>query len=132
MIIVAVATIASFVLLRMQQVTDFSSVSMIDLAQLRLRRRANSRLVLVEALPRSYFEAGHIPGALHLPHDVSDAAILQTLPEAGAETVVYCASATCPNSHGLATRLAKLGYTAVSVFSEGKAGWVQTGETLEK
>jgi rhodanese-related sulfurtransferase len=46
--------------------------------------------------------------------------------------VLYCASATCQNSHIAARKLASLGYTSLSVFGGGKAAWSEAGETLEK
>lgn len=107
-----------------------SAANPIDLAALRSRRQANPGFVLVEALPAEYFAAGHLPGARHLPHDASDAAVRAVLPQPDAEIVTYCASATCPNAHLLAARLTRLGYANVAVFSDGKAGWTQAGEPL--
>ena len=42
------------------------------------------------------------------------------------------ASAACPNSHVLAARLTKFGYTRVSVFGDGKAGWQQAGHAFAR
>ena len=116
----------------MQQTINSTTVPVIDLATLRSRQQANPRFVLVEALPESYYAAGHLPGAIHLPHDLSDSAVRAVLPDKHAEIVTYCASATCPNSHVLAARLAQFGYDNVAVFADGKAGWRDAGLAFER
>ena len=115
----------------MQQTVIPTEVPIIDLASLRSRQQANPQLVLVEALPAQYFASGHLPGAINLPHDRPDSVVRSTLPDLAAEIVTYCASATCPNSHILAERLARLGFGNVAVYGAGKAGWRDAGLTLE-
>lgn len=115
----------------MQQTNHPIQAPVIDLAALRSRQRANPQLVLVEALPASYFASGHLPGALNLPHDQGDAGLKASLPDRKAEIVTYCASVTCPNSHLLAQRLIGLGYETVAVFGEGKTGWREAGLHFE-
>ena len=67
------------------------------------------RPVLIEALPERYFRDGHLPGARHMPHArVSDLA-QNLVPDKATEIVVYCASATCRNSHIAAEQLENLG-----------------------
>jgi rhodanese-related sulfurtransferase len=46
--------------------------------------------------------------------------------------VVYCASATCQNSHQAAADLEKRGYRNVAVYPGGKADWVEAGLRLER
>jgi rhodanese-related sulfurtransferase len=83
--------------------------------------------VIVEVLPRSYYDAGHLPGAIHLPLEaVSKADIPRD-----ARVILYCASATCANSHQAAERLERAGYTDVSVYAGGKADWRDAGLPLE-
>jgi len=45
--------------------------------------------------------------------------------------VVYCASATCQNSHIAARVLDQMGYANVAVFDGGKQAWVEAGLKLE-
>jgi len=80
-----------------------------------------------EALPETYYQQKHLPGAINLPHDVSDEVISKVLPAKQAEIIVYCASGPCPNSGILAQRLVHLGYQNVSDFHIGKAGWEEAG-----
>jgi rhodanese-related sulfurtransferase len=77
-------------------------------------------VVLLEALPAAHFERGHLPGARNLPPDRVRDLAATVVPEKGAEIVVYCASATCQNSHVAAGVLTGLGYRNVRVFAGGK------------
>jgi rhodanese-related sulfurtransferase len=54
------------------------------------------------------------------------------LPDKAAEIVVYCASATCQNSHIAAKVLAQLGYANVAVYAGGKQDWQEAGLPLER
>jgi rhodanese-related sulfurtransferase len=89
-------------------------------------------VTLVEALPASYFDQGHIPGAINIPHTEVRELAPELLPDKDAAIVVYCANEPCPNS-GIATHvLLKLGYTNVRDYAEGKADWVESGLPLEQ
>jgi rhodanese-related sulfurtransferase len=103
----------------------------LNLNELNARLTANPGLVLVEALPEKYYRQGHLPGARHLPHDEVGALAATVLPERDAEIVVYCASATCQNSHIAARALERLGYSRVAVFTGGKKDWIEAGLSVE-
>lgn len=100
--------------------------------QLLQARLAASAPVLLEALPAKYYEQGHLPGALHFPHDEARARAGDLVPDKTAEIVVYCASDTCQNSHIAAATLTALGYTNVSVYAAGKKDWVEAALPLQK
>ncbi len=87
---------------------------------------------LVEALPEKYYRDGHLPGALHLPHDAVRERAAALLPDKSAPVVVYCASSTCQNSHIAARVLEQLGYTSVTVYAGGKQAWTEAGLPVEK
>ena len=89
------------------------------------------RVVVAEALPQRYFDSGHLPGAVHLPHDQIDALAASRLPDRDARIVVYCANAQCQNSHIAAQRLTALGYRDVAVYAAGKQDWSNHGLQLE-
>jgi rhodanese-related sulfurtransferase len=93
---------------------------------------SNPSLVLLEALPRIYFDDGHLPGARWFPHDRARELAATAAPRKGDPIVVYCASATCQNSHVAAKALADLGYTDVRVYAGGKADWADAGLPLER
>ena len=88
--------------------------------------------VLLEALPQQYFDDGHLPGAIVLPPAELRDRIGNAAPDRTAAVVVYCASATCANSHQVAAKLVELGYTDVSVYPGGKADWVDGGLPLTR
>jgi rhodanese-related sulfurtransferase len=88
-------------------------------------------VTVVEALPAEYFDQGHLPGAINIPHTEVRELAPELLPDKDAAIVVYCANEPCPNS-GIATHvLLKLGYTDVRDYAEGKADWVEAGLPLE-
>lgn len=101
-------------------------------AELQARLAVNPGLVLLEALPEKYFNDGHLPGARHFPHDQARALAGTVVPDKDAEIVVYCASATCQNSHMAARTLAQLGYGNVAVYAGGKQDWTEAGLALER
>ncbi len=88
--------------------------------------------IVVEALPEKYYRDGHLPGALHLPHTEVAERAPRLLPDKRASIVVYCASATCQNSHIAAKLLEQRGYTDVAVYAGGKQDWTEGGLALEK
>ncbi|MCL5097738.1 MAG: rhodanese-like domain-containing protein [Candidatus Omnitrophica bacterium] len=93
---------------------------------------ANGQVVLVDARPRSYFEAGHIPGAVSLPEPPAAdefAAFCKQYPT-NAHVVIYCSSTSCSLSFKLANRLAKEGgYSFVQYITGGYLAWLRE-ETL--
>lgn len=106
-------------------------IETIDRETLRLKLEGRQRPVLVEALPPAYYERGHLPAAVNIPHDTVDAQAARLLPDKNAEIVVYCASATCRNSDYAALRLKALGYVHVRVYAGGKADWIAAGLPIE-
>lgn len=103
----------------------------ISRSQLQARVAANPALVLLEALPEKYFLDGHLPGARHMPHDQVRTLAPRMIPDKSAEIVVYCASATCRNSHVAADQLVQLGYRNVTVYAGGKQDWIEAGLPTE-
>jgi rhodanese-related sulfurtransferase len=99
-----------------------------------LQAKLESRqpLVLIEALPERYYLEGHLPGALHLPHDRVRELAPSLVPDRSASIVAYCASAACQNSHIAAETLRAMGYSDVSVYAGGKQDWVEAGLALDK
>lgn len=99
--------------------------------ELQTKLASRTPVVLLEALPASYFERGHLPSARNLPHDRVRALAPTVAPEKDAEIVVYCASPTCQNSSVAAGALIGLGYRNVRVFAGGKQEWEAAGLAFE-
>lgn len=100
--------------------------------ELKAALESGAPLNLLEALPERYYRHGHLPGARWFPHDQAEELAASTLPDKEAAIVVYCASATCLNSHQAAETLSALGYSDVRVYAEGKADWQAAGLRLER
>lgn len=98
-----------------------------------LERRIHDRSVVVlEALPPSYFEADHLPGAKNLPLDDLEQRAGALLPDRSASIVTYCSGPTCQNSRIAAEKLTALGYTDVRPFEGGKEEWLAAGLPFER
>ena len=94
--------------------------------------KAGTAMHLVEALPEKYYLEGHLPGAIHLPHDEVSERAATLLPSKDDFIVVYCANKPCRNSHVAAQTLAELGYTNVAEYVEGKQDWIEAQLPIEK
>lgn len=92
---------------------------------------AAGTVVVVDALPETYYAQQHLPTAVNLvePDVASLAPVL--LPDKDAAIVTYCSNAACGNSQAVANRLEKLGYTNVRKYREGIQDWVEAGLPVE-
>lgn len=86
---------------------------------------------LVEALPKRYFDAEHLPGALNITHDEIRQKAAEFLPDKNAFIVVYCASAECQNSKMVTDTLQQMGYTNAFEYLEGKQHWMESNLPVE-
>ena len=85
--------------------------------------------VLINTLPRDAHEAKHIPGSVSVPVDDLDR-VEDLVPNKDEPIVVYCANADCDASPKAAEKLEEMGYTDVTDFEDGYAGWRQAGHPL--
>ena len=84
-------------------------------------------ITIIEALPKSYFDAEHLPGALNIPHDEIQKKASEMLPDKNAFIIVYCASTECRNSKIASDILRQMGYTNTFEYVEGKKHWLEAG-----
>jgi rhodanese-related sulfurtransferase len=108
-------------------------MSVKEISRLALSEALLSRLppIVFEALDRKYYDDGHIPTARILPPAEIDR-VSSIVADREQAIVLYCASASCRNSHQAAANLEKQGYRNVAVYPGGKADWVEAGLRLEK
>ncbi len=92
---------------------------------------ATNTVTLVDALPASYYDKAHLPGALNLVESDVERRAPELLPDKDAVIVTYCSNAACGNSQAVANRLHKLGYTNVRKYREGIQDWVEAGNSIE-
>ena len=60
-------------------------------AELRARLEDRDPLLLLDVLPSTSYELGHIPGAVSLPFHALEARAAALLPDKEQEVAVYCA-----------------------------------------
>ena len=92
---------------------------------------AAGSVVLIDALPASYYDQLHLPSALNLVESDVDTEAPRLLPDKNAAIVTYCTNEACGNSQAVANRLERLGYTAVRKYREGIQDWVAAGNATE-
>ena len=85
----------------------------------------------VETLRAEHFARGHLPGAVHIHFEEVQERAPELLPDKDALIVTYCSNTACQNSRIAAEKLAKLGYTNVRRYEEGKQDWGEAGLELE-
>lgn len=98
---------------------------------LKSRLDRNMPTQIIEALPQKYFDEGHLPGAINIPHDQVTEKASEVLKNKDDVLVVYCASEACENSSIAAKALVDAGYTNVFEYAEGKKDWRDAGFSLE-
>jgi rhodanese-related sulfurtransferase len=85
-------------------------------------------LVLVDARSRASYDAGHLPGAISLPHATIDEETVAALPEG--TLVAYCWGPACNGAVKACRRLAELGRPAKEMLG-GFEYWVRDGHPVE-
>jgi rhodanese-related sulfurtransferase len=91
---------------------------------------ADPGFVLLDVRGPQLFAAGHIPGAVHLPHGKIIASKMATWPD-DTLFVTYCAGPHCNGAARGAVRLARLG-RPVKIMVGGITGWIDEGFELER
>jgi rhodanese-related sulfurtransferase len=92
---------------------------------------AGEPVQFVETLRAEHFADGHLPGAVHIHFEEVEDRAPALLPDQDALIVTYCSNTACQNSRIAAEKLAKLGYTNVRRYEEGKQDWSEAGLALE-
>jgi rhodanese-related sulfurtransferase len=85
--------------------------------------------VLVDVRSPALYAAGHVPGAINIPHRKLIAPRLSAYP-ADTLFVVYCAGPHCNGAARGAVRLAQLG-RPVKLMAGGITGWIDEDFALE-
>jgi rhodanese-related sulfurtransferase len=85
--------------------------------------------VVLDVRSPELFAAGHVPGAVNLPHGRINERNLAAYP-AGSLFVVYCAGPHCNGADKAAVRLASLGRPVKKMIG-GVEGWKDEGFPLE-
>lgn len=94
----------------------------------RSRQEGQVDYVLVDVRGEAAYAAGHVPGAINIPHRLMSTERMAEFPR-DTLFVVYCAGPHCNGVHRAAVRLASLGY-AVKEMIGGVTGWLDEGLNL--
>lgn len=92
-------------------------------------QRAERSFVVIDVRSPGSFAAGHVPGAVNLPHARINERNLQAYAEASL-FVVYCNGPHCNGADRAALRLARLGRPVKKMIG-GVEGWKDEGFALE-
>ena len=91
-------------------------------------KAGHAGIAVVDARSREAYEAGHIPGALSLPHRAMNADSTQRL-DRGTVYVVYCDGIGCNGSTKGAYKLAALGFRVKELLG-GLDWWRRDGHPV--
>lgn len=106
--------------------TALATLQSIDAETLHSKMTGEHSPIIINALAKDAFLDKHIPGSINIPTGNAEIA-KEIIPFMDAEIVVYCANSDCDASPKLAQKLEEMGYTHVSDFEEGLAGWKKAG-----
>src|SRR5881392_3922724 len=91
--------------------------------------RQSPKPVILDVREKQETDAGMLPGAKHVPRGYLELRIEETVPDRGADVVLYCAGGT--RSLLAAKTLAEMGYTRVRSMAGGFGAWKDAGLPVE-
>ncbi|MBO9600975.1 MAG: hypothetical protein J7496_00555 [Novosphingobium sp.] len=94
----------------------------------RLDRRPND-LVIVDVREKDAFEAGRVPGAVHLPRGQLELRVNEMLPDPSVEILTVCEFGKV--STLAAATLRELGFLRATALDGGMAAWREAGRAIE-
>lgn len=105
---------------------DIAFVSMDEV----VARLPSGEFVLLDVREKDAFEAGHLPGARHLPRGQLELRVDGVLPDSTARILTYCQYGKI--STLAAATLRAMGYTRAVALDGGYDAWVKAGFPTEK
>ena len=94
------------------------------------REQAANGAVLVDVRENEEFDAGHIPGAKHVPRGYLETRIENAVPDRSQHVILYCASGN-RSAFAARTLLEDLGYDNVESMTGGITLWKDRGYEVE-
>jgi rhodanese-related sulfurtransferase len=107
-----------------------SRVKETNVADVKRRREAGEKFILVDVREDNEWANGHLPGAVHLGKGIIERDIEQRVPDTNAKVILYCGGGF--RSALVADNLQKMGYTNVESMDGGWKGWLDAGLPTEK
>jgi len=90
---------------------------------------AGEPLLLIDVREESEWDAGHIPGAIHLGRGILERDIERLIPDHAQEIILYCGGGY--RSALAAENLLKMGYERPVSMDGGAGGWRAAGLLME-
>jgi rhodanese-related sulfurtransferase len=107
-----------------------AKVPFMSLAELNERLGGNRRdMIILDLREREAFDAGHVPGALHLPRGQLELRVNTELPDPTVRILTYCEFGKI--STLAAATLRELGYGRAVALDGGMQGWREARFPLE-
>ena len=106
-----------------------SRVRQFTIEEYRARVARGEKWVLVDVREDHEWDAGHLPGAVHLSKGVIERDIETTFPDPSTPLVLQCGGGY--RSALAADMLQNMGYSNVASLDGGYRGWVERGLPLE-
>lgn len=102
----------------------------VTIEQVMQQQAKREDVVYVDVREESEWDAGHMPGAVHLGRGVLEVKVKQVFPDAATPLVLYCAGG---NRSALAADILQvMGYSNVASMSGGWRAWTQAGGESER
>jgi glyoxylase-like metal-dependent hydrolase (beta-lactamase superfamily II)/rhodanese-related sulfurtransferase len=108
-----------------------SRISFMSMEEVRQRVAAGDRsLVILDVRERDAYDAGHVPGARHLPRGQLELRVDRDLPDPTTRILAYCEFGKI--STLAAATLRAMGYTRAVALDGGFKAWREAGHPLER
>ena len=101
-----------------------------NVADVKRRKDAGEKFLLVDVREDNEWANGHIPDAVHLGRGIIERDIEKSVPDTGTKLILYCGGGF--RSALVAENLQKMGYTNVESMDGWWKGWVGAGLPVEK
>jgi len=92
------------------------------------------RAVILDARAKTFYDAGHVPGALNLSRADFARDYVRLRPQLDrakdAPIIVYCSGGECQDSRMVASALLSLGFSQVRIFTGGWPAWTAAGQPV--
>ena len=107
-----------------------SRVKETNVAEVKRRRDAGEKFILVDVREDNEWAKGRAAGAVHLGKGIIERDIEQAVPDPKTKVILYCGGGF--RSALVADNLQKMGYANVESMDGGWKGWVEAGLPTEK
>ena len=107
-----------------------SRINQTNVQDVKRRKDAGEKLVLVDVREESEWAKGHVAGAVYLGKGVIERDVEARFPDPNTKLILYCGGGF--RSALAADNLQKMGYKNVESMDGGWKGWVEAGLPTER